>query len=375
MNGRIRSLSIAVILFSVTMEAKGQKPIGPRRAPSQQKATQSRRQFSSDSAKARKPAKSTSRNPSMRKEGVHPLARRPARTNPQLVTRANLAPSWYPLDPKAQQRVDLILQHWEQNTSDIKTFRGKFRRYEYSPLVVTGKAAVVAEGTILYAKPDKGSMSDEKIYEFDPSGKKNYKLATVVNESGKVVPKPGQFWLCDGKSIFFKRHEQKLMSEQVLPPELQGKAISEGPLPFIFGAKASTMKRRFWIRELKPKDNPNGYYYLEVVPRTRDDAANYENVVVVLEKGKGTHFLPREMKVTLSYQIDASGKRRAARIDKYIFVDQRVNDQRDKVADFINRFVRPDIPRGWKREVRDWNGNLISSPVASRDASTPGKKR
>ena len=59
-----------------------------------------------------------------------------------------------------------------------------------------------------------------------------------------------------------------------LPPELQGKAIVDGPLPFLFGAKAETIKARYWIRVLP--ETGNGKFWLEAVPKSRQDVQNFK---------------------------------------------------------------------------------------------------
>ena len=52
----------------------------------------------------------------------------------------------------------------------------------------------------------------------------------------------GEHWVCDGKSVFEYRHDQKQLVERPIPPQLQGKAIVDGPLPFLFGAEAAKLK-------------------------------------------------------------------------------------------------------------------------------------
>ena len=41
-------------------------------------------------------------------------------------------------------------------------------------------------------------------------------------------------------------------------PQLQGKAIVDGPLPFLFGAEAKKLKERYWLKvDSQPKQDPN----------------------------------------------------------------------------------------------------------------------
>ena len=48
--------------------------------------------------------------------------------------------------------------------------------------------------------------------------------------------------------MFEYRHDQKQLVERPIPPQLQGQAIVDGPLPFLFGAEAAKLKARYWMR-------------------------------------------------------------------------------------------------------------------------------
>ncbi|MCA9213098.1 MAG: hypothetical protein KDB27_08540 [Planctomycetales bacterium] len=276
-------------------------------------------------------------------------------------------PLGFPLEVERQQRVDQILRFWEVETAKITTFKADYERREYDPVMgPVGKPNAIVRGHVRYYAPDRGLMQDKQIYNFDPGagqGDKPFKLAEDQH---------GEDWVCTGTSIFLKQPENKLLIERQLPPDLQGKAISEGPLPFLFGAKAETMKRRFWIREVTPKDNPNGDYFLEAIPKNREDAANYERVVVVLDKKD--HFLPKKMEVTIR-TLQAKGGagkpgKTLRRVDVYVFKDRKVNDPTDRVKGFFATFVRPTLPKGWKTQVLDWNMQPVNGPIAEQPASS-----
>lgn len=228
-----------------------------------------------------------------------------------------------------------------------------------------------AFGLIKYATPDKGLMRDERLYVFNAAPKPDEKEYVLTKQE------IGEDWVCDGKSIFLKEPKQKLLIERQLPPELRGKAISEGPLPFIFGAKAATMKRRFWIREVTPKENPNGHYYLEATPKTREDAANYERIVVILDKEK-SFLLPKKMEVTIRTfaarpQPGQPAGKVQKRVDIYEFTKRQVNDPNDRVREFFAQFVKPRVPTGWKKEVRKWNMQPVQA--VARGSATKKQAR
>ena len=49
----------------------------------------------------------------------------------------------------------------------------------------------------------------------------------------------GEHWVCDGQNVYEYRHDQKQLVVRPIPPAMQGKAIVDGPLPFLFGAEAA----------------------------------------------------------------------------------------------------------------------------------------
>ena len=76
----------------------------------------------------------------------------------------------------------------------------------------------------------------------------------------------GEHWVCDGNSVYEINHQTKQLIETKLPPDMRGKAIAEGPLPFMFGAKKDTIRARYWIREI-PRKQAADPYHLEFVPK------------------------------------------------------------------------------------------------------------
>ena len=84
----------------------------------------------------------------------------------------------------------------------------------------------------------------------------------------------GEHWVCNGTSIYEFRHGDRQLRETKLPPELRGKAISDGPLPFVFGAKADTLKKRYFMRLVTPP-GVTDQIWLESLPRFQADAANF----------------------------------------------------------------------------------------------------
>ena len=67
-------------------------------------------------------------------------------------------------------------------------------------------------------------------------------------------------------------------------PEMKGKAISDGPLPFVFGAKADQLKRRYWMRDVTPKEEVGKHIWLEAFPKFQQDAANFQSATIILNE-------------------------------------------------------------------------------------------
>ena len=50
------------------------------------------------------------------------------------------------------------------------------------------------------------------------------------------------------KVVYQYRPDLKQLVEHPIPPQLQGQAIVDGPLPFLFGADAAKLKQRYWMK-------------------------------------------------------------------------------------------------------------------------------
>jgi hypothetical protein len=92
-----------------------------------------------------------------------------------------------------------------------------------------------------------------------------------------------EHWACDGKQIYKVDYQQRTVEEIPIPPELQGQGITQGPLPFVFGAKAAELKARYYIR-FDPEKPPiaKGQSWLEIRPKYRRDAENFAKVRLAL---------------------------------------------------------------------------------------------
>jgi TIGR03009 family protein len=271
-----------------------------------------------------------------------------------------LAPNWIPLSPNHAKYLDEILNFWQHKSSEIERYRCKFRRWEYDPVFgPQGTHRTYAEGVIKYSAPDKGLYRVDEVKQFHPpreaGGPPQY-LASGDMEK--------EHWICDGKSVFEFDYNQKKLFERELPPDMRGKSIGKGPLPFLFNADAADIKRRFWIHVITPKDRTSEYW-LEAVPKTQEDAANFKMVHVIIDQAD---FLPKAM---VLFGPDYDPKTNPAR-SSFQFLQREVNFSilAQQLNLFHREFFKPKAPSGWQKIVQRWNEPVLpTGQAASRPES------
>ena len=279
------------------------------------------------------------------------IARLPGQTGqpgPATASRGQIGPP-FQLSPVEQQFVDQILQMWENESAKIKTFDCQFERWEYDPVFGPGGniPAIKSRGQLTYAKPDKGSFKINEIRRWtqkDPNGEGDW----VLQEH-----EVGEHWVCDGKAIYEYKHEKKQLIVQPLPEEMRGKSIVDGPLPFLFGAEADKLKRRYWIRS---KQSDETKIWLEAYPRTQADAANYQHVEVMLDR--------KTMQPTAIQVFMPNGRSRAV----YMFLNPTINGKLSQLFGTI--FSSPRTPLGWTRVVQEAPAEQPVGPQAAQPGET-----
>jgi TIGR03009 family protein len=254
----------------------------------------------------------------------------------QLQAAAPQAPEGFHLNAIERAYLDQVLDAWQQKSGEIRTFKCNFQRWEYN--AAFGPKADVPlnknEGELSFQKPDKGSFQIKviKAWQAQPA-------ALGQQAQGGWVPQPtaiGEHWVCDGKSVFEYRHDQKQLVERPIPPQLQGQAIVDGPLPFLFGAEAAKLKARYWMR-VQQQPNKNEIW-LTAMPKFQAQAADFKAVDVILDKNQ---LLPTHMQVHLP-----NGDRHLYFFD---ITNSQINNLRIPLLQAL--FERPRTPAGWKRVV------------------------
>jgi TIGR03009 family protein len=269
-----------------------------------------------------------------------PLQQPPAEQQPagQPVANAPLqAPPGFQLNVIEQAFLDQVLDAWQKKSGEIKTFKCAFQRWEYN--AAFGPKADVPlnknEGELSFQKPDKGSFQIKviKAWQAQPAA------APGQQAQGGWAPQPnaiGEHWVCDGKSIFEYRHDQKQLVERPIPPQLQGQAIVDGPLPFLFGAEAAKLKARYWLKiEQQPNQNE---IWIAAKPKFQAQAADFKAVDVILDKNK---MLPTHMQIHMP-----NGDRHLYFFD---VTNASINNLQIPLLNVL--FQRPRTPSGYKRVV------------------------
>ncbi len=296
--------------------------------------------------------------------GPHPQAQRvqaPARV-------AMMQQPFPPLAPAHVKYLDQILKFWEFKSQKINHYQCEFQRWEYDPVFgprvdpKTGTAPhkTFSKGIIKYASPDKGLFRVQRIWHHTP-GK--------AGEAAKYIERKNQYgehWVCDGKSIFEFEERNKQLVENKLPPAMQGKAIVDGPLPFLFGAKADVIKARYWVRVVTPP-GVKGEYWLEAWPKRRADAANFKKLTIMIDEKE---FLPKALEV---YNPNYDKRTNPAKT-VIMFENRQINAFTNQIAQlnpFMRSFFNPATPAGWKRIVRDLSKQGAPQPQGPSRVATP----
>jgi len=235
-----------------------------------------------------------------------------------------------------QQFVLQVLQMWETKSSEIKTFNSEFERLEYDRVFGPGdeRPLIRSTGKLSYSKPDKGSFKIDEIRRWTKKDPQNA-AADAPGEFTVQKDEVGEHWVCDGKAVYQYNHQAKQLVVTPIPEEMRGQSIVDGPLPFLFGAKANELMERYWIRS---KLGNAEQIWLEAYPRRQGDAMNYDSVEVMLDR--------KAMRPTAIQVHLPGGKQRHV----YMFGEPTINGTME--AWFGNLFSAPRTPLGWTKVVQ-----------------------
>lgn len=255
-----------------------------------------------------------------------------------------------PLSEGDATYLDQVLNVWEKKTGEITQYQCKLSRWQYDPSTDPTAPAVIDEGIIQYAKPDKGLF---RIDQRQVLAKKS------PNPEYRKSEKYGEYWVCDGEYVHIRdRNEMKALKMQ-LAPEQRHQGIHNSPLPFLFGVKADEIKRRYWIRPVQPPAGSNDVW-LEAWPKQMDDAGNYSRVQVVLDR---VDVLPKALIVFLP-NWEAQFPHR----EVYEFNERKkewnlLDAMKQKI--FMKEFIETNLPATWQVIVEPY--------IEPQEAAQPGQ--
>jgi len=330
-----RTLSAAAALFLITSQVAAQQPAGrttPHVPAAQQTAAQ---------------------QPLARQPAAQP---RPAQPRPTQQPVGNArAPQRSPFQLNAiqQEYLDNVLEKWELESAKTRTFSCPFTRFTYnswSPVPTIHFSE--EQGKVSYQKPDKGSFKIESTKQWKSNPTAPGQPAPHPPQ-GKHVDAPeviGDHWVSDGKHAYEYRTAAKQLSVTPIPPEMQGEKIVNGPFPFLFGAKADDLKRRYWMR-IHPNPDEK-VIHLVALPKMQRDRVNYKAVELMLDRRT---LLPSAMQVH-----ENSGARVVYRFD---LASVSINSRVDRLWSMI--FRSPSVPRGWTKVINNPGAQQATGPGAA----------
>lgn len=277
--------------------------------------------------------------------------------------QAPAQPEWMPISAQHQQYLDQLLGFWEMKSGQIDRYRCRFKRWQFDPVFGPRDTFYTySEGVVQYSAPDKGLFRVETMLYYTPPKTEGEKPSYVARPGD-----PGEHWVCDGKSIWEFDYKQKKLIQRELPPDIQGKSIVDGPLPFMFGARVAAIKQRYWMRVITPRDAKEEYW-LEAVPKQMQDAANFKKVEIIIAR---EDYLPKAIQI---YPVNYDPRSNPSRT-VFQFERREVNfrDLQDLIP-FNKQFYEPATPSGWEKVIERYEA---PQPVSQRPAPvvTPGQTR
>jgi TIGR03009 family protein len=169
-----------------------------------------------------------------------------------------------PFNP-ATDRLDYLLSQWELKMRGATAVGATVKRTDTD--AVNKQQVQVWEGKAFYMRPDRVRIQ--------------LNLNSNKNEF--------EYILLSGNNLYEYRSQAKKLTIHQLPPPAAGQVADENQLGILFGMKAIEAKRRYEIRLVK---EDQWWIYLEILPRTADDRADFTKARLILY---APTFLPRQM--------------------------------------------------------------------------------
>ena len=194
-----------------------------------------------------------------------------------------LLPAPFVLTSQQQADLDKVLDAWQHHATQAAKFSFSFKRWAYDPTFLppklNSKLELVeqpfkhSEGQIKYSAPDKGQFEETHTWETTDPGTPGQK---------SVEHNYGEHWEFDGTTIAWFDHEKHKVDRMEVLPEMRGNLIvCFAFLPFRFGAAATVLQTRYFVRNITPPNDTNEIW-LEIRPRFETDAKTFIETDVIL---------------------------------------------------------------------------------------------
>ena len=169
--------------------------------------------------------------------------------------------------------------------------------------------------------------------------------------------KYGEYWVCDGMSIYQFEARTKVLTETEAASGHAGPGDCRRAAALPCSApKRTRCETDIGSAKSPRKDNPEGEYFLEATPKRQEDAANFDRLLVQVEAAiRGSFFRGRCAPTTSRAMCSTSSRITSP------------NNPLHRVQGFLDSFVRPTTPPGWTKVVEDWG----RQPTDERQAAKP----
>jgi hypothetical protein len=124
-------------------------------------------------------------------------------------------------------------------------------------------------------------------------------------------------------------------------------------LPFVFGAKADTLRRRYFMRLVMPPEGVKDQVWLEARPKMQKDAANFASVRLILSK---PDLQPTAIEITNPGADPKNPSRTVIKLE-----NPSINNPWAPIQQLFSDFARPNI-LGYKHVIEQTQVPPPSSP-------------
>jgi TIGR03009 family protein len=179
--------------------------------------------------------------------------------------------------PAVSPALDKYLESWEGKMAELKQFSLKFSRTEKDTSTDTIRNFT---GYAKYMKSGTGANTEHRaVLEVNSKGKDGKEeLAEKIILTGTFLYQ-------------FSPATKEIIVNELPKPE-PGAAPDGNALTFLFGMKKDKAKERYELSLTPGKEDDKYYVFIDVLPRTKEDKAEFKKARIVLNRDT---YLPRQV--------------------------------------------------------------------------------